>query len=431
MTEDRQNLLDQIEAFLFDTVRALESPPARSGPGRPLVLPATCLWAGLLVCVLRGFDSQLALWRLLAVDGFWHFGSYSVSDQAVYKRLAQSGLEPLQNLFEKISAVLRERLAPFVQHQLAPFAREVLALDATTLDKVARVLPTLRGVAAGDDQLLPGKAAGLFDLRRQQWRKVVFVQEPRQNDKVQARTLVEGLPPETLLLADLGYFGFAWFDDLTQRQIWWISRLREKTSYTLRHCFYAQGDTRDEIVFLGQYRADRAASAVRLVQFRVGERRYQYITNVLDPRLLPMGEIAQLYARRWDIEMAFNLIKTDLGLHLLWSAKASVIQQQLWAVLIVAQILQGLRLEIAGRAGVDPYDVSMPLLVQYMPQFARMGADPIQVFVEKGRFARFIRPSRRIRLQVPVIPEADLVPLPEGLILDRKARHAQRNCGPR
>ena len=315
MTEKRKELLDQIEAFLFEMVRALEIPPARSGPGRPLILPAVCLWAGLLVCVLRGFDSQLTLWRLLAVDGFWRFGSYSVSDQAVYKRLSQSGLELLQNLFEKISAVLHERLAPFAQHQLALFASEVYALDATTLDKIARVLPTLRGVPSGDDQLLPGKAAALFDLR-QQWRKVVFVQEPRQNDKVQARTLVEGLPPESLLLADLGYFGFAWFDELTEQRIWWIARLREKTSHTLQHSFYAQG-TWDEIVFLGRYRTDRAASAVRLVQFRIGERCYRYITNVLDPRLLPMGEIAQLYARPWDIEMAFNLIKTDLGLHLL------------------------------------------------------------------------------------------------------------------
>lgn len=163
MTEKRKELLDQIEAFLFEMVRALEIPPARSGPGRPLILPAVCLWAGLLVCVLRGFDSQLTLWRLLAVDGFWRFGSYSVSDQAVYKRLSQSGLELLQNLFEKISAVLHERLAPFAQHQLALFASEVYALDATTLDKIARVLPTLRGVPSGDDQLLPGKAAALFD----------------------------------------------------------------------------------------------------------------------------------------------------------------------------------------------------------------------------------------------------------------------------
>ena len=30
-------------------------------------------------------------------------------------------------------------------------------------------------------------------------------------------------------------------------------------------------------------------------------------------------DIARLYARRWDIEMAFKLAKRDLRLHLLWS----------------------------------------------------------------------------------------------------------------
>ena len=34
---------------------------ARGGPGHPRILPAPALWAGLLVCVLRGFGSQQAL----------------------------------------------------------------------------------------------------------------------------------------------------------------------------------------------------------------------------------------------------------------------------------------------------------------------------------------------------------------------------------
>jgi hypothetical protein len=430
MTERRETLLDQIEAFLIENLQALKVSSAPSGPGRPLVLPALCLWAGLLVCVLRGFQSQQALWRLLTVKGLWLFGRFSVSDQAVYDRLERGGIGPLQRLFEQISVVLRARLAPFAISHLASFASEVCVLDATTLDQVARVLPAQRETA-GDVPLLPGKLATLFDLRRQQWQQALFIDDPHENDKVKARTLVQSLPRGALVLADLGYFGFDWFDWLTEQQYWWVSRLRAKTSYDVLHCFYAQGETFDGLVFLGKYRADRAAHAVRLVQFRLGERLCQYLTNVLDPQKLSMGDMAQLYARRWDIEMAFNLVKTHLGLHLLWSAKTVVIQQQVWAVLIIAQILQTFRLEIAGRAEVDPYDVSMALLVQYAPQFARMGYDPVQAFVEQGRAAGFIRPSRRIRIQAPVIPASALLPVPENLRLERKPRHAQRKCAPR
>ena len=36
-------------------------------------LPALALWAGLLVCVLRGFASQLDLWRLLTLGQLWDY----------------------------------------------------------------------------------------------------------------------------------------------------------------------------------------------------------------------------------------------------------------------------------------------------------------------------------------------------------------------
>jgi hypothetical protein len=111
----------------------------------------------------------------------------------------------------------------------------------------------------------------------------------------------------SLILADLGYFGFAWFDWLTEQGYYWISRLRAKTSYKVLHIFYQCADVFDGVVFLGAYRADKAACAVRLIRFTVGNKRYDYITNVLDPTLLPIEQVARLYARRWDIELAIKL----------------------------------------------------------------------------------------------------------------------------
>ena len=59
---------------------------------------------------------------------------------------------------------------------------------------------------------------------------------------------------------DMGFFAFEWFDQLTTEGYFWISRLREKTSYEIVHTFYQQGDTFDGIIWLGAYRADRAKS---------------------------------------------------------------------------------------------------------------------------------------------------------------------------
>jgi hypothetical protein len=346
----------------------------------------------------------------------------------VYNRLAQEGTAPLEQLFAQVTAVLASRLAPYAQTALAPFATAVVALDETTLDPVARLLPALRTVARGAAPLLPGKLSSVFDVRLQQWRTVRYQAAPHQNEKVAAPALVADLTPGTLVLADLGYFGFAWFDALTAQGLWWLSRLRAKTSYTVRHVYYDRADVFDGLVWLGAHRADRAAQPVRLVRFTVGATTYTYLTNVLDPRVFPVAEIATVYARRWDIELAFKLIKQHLGLHLLWAAQPTLVLQQVWAVLIISQVLQALRLEIAGRAGVDPDEVSMALLVEYAPQFAYEGHDPVALIVATGRQYGFIRASRRLRRTAPTIPLDQLCPLPPDLVLTRSPRHAQRKC---
>jgi hypothetical protein len=416
--------LESIEVFLREMMERLE--PIHTDPigrGRPRILPALCLWAGVLVCVLRGWSSQLGIWRLLREKGLWEYPRFAISDQAVYKRLEQGGEAPLKWLFEQVSAVLEERLQPYLQPIATSFS-EVVAIDETTLDQVARHLPLLRAVTDRDPQLLPGKLAGIFDIRLQQWRYVEHIPDPQENERVAAPSLLAHLQRGALILMDLGFFSFAWFDQLTQEGYFWISRLRQKTSYEIIHTFYHQGETLDALIWLGAYRADRARHAVRLVTFKVGANSYQYITNVIHPTQLSLHDIALLYARRWDIELAFKLIKRELGLHLFWSAKFVVILQQVWAVLLISQILHALQLEIAGKAGVDPFDVSLPLLVEYLPRWNDINF--IDMVVERGREVGFIRPSRRIRIQTPQIDLNDYLPPPPILILVREPRYAHR-----
>lgn len=424
--EQTNPTLDKIEAFLCEMLKRLE--PIHTDPvgrGRPRILPAMCLWAGVIVCVLRGWGSQLAIWRLLKERGLWHYPRFPISDQAVYKRLEKGGVEPLKQLFKLVSQELEVHLAPYVQ-PLATFASEVVAIDASSLDQVLRHLPALREVPKGDDQLMPGKLAGVYDIRSQQWRYVEHIQNPHGNEKAVGRSLLEHIQCGALILMDMGFFSFEWFDLLTSEGYFWLSRLRRKTTYQVLHTFYKQGDTFDGLVWLGAFRADRARYAVRLVTFRVGEIHYQYITNVTHPTQLSLHEIAVLYARRWDIELAFKLIKRELGLHLLWSSKPAVILQQVWAVLLISQILHAIQLEIAGRAGVDPFDVSLPLLVEYLP--AWNDVDFIQLVAAQGRDSSFIRPSRRIRIQTPPVVFEDYIPPPPDLVVVRSPRYAHRRC---
>jgi hypothetical protein len=270
------------------TASAPAEPP---GPGRPCELPAEVLWSTLLLSVLQGVRGVRDVWRALVCQG------YDICDQAVYARLDSGGTEPLQAVFEQVSRMLAAWVQPLVNAQsweaLAPFARTVLALDETTLDPLARKLPSLRHFKKGTVELLPGKLATLFDVRLQLWQRIDYLADAQQNCKVHARAMLAGLRTGTLLLFDLGYFGFEWLDELTTRSLWYVCRLREKTSYTVVHTLYESNEVFDGLVWLGKHQA-KARYVVRLVRVRVGCCTHEYLTNVLNPSVLSVGDLVRV-----------------------------------------------------------------------------------------------------------------------------------------
>ena len=420
--------LEQIEAVLVELVTGLE-PEQRPGPGRPPVLPAALLWASLTIGVLRGVMSQAAVWRLVMDRGLWRGTRIAVSDEAVYKRLAAPGPSPLGRLFADVTTHLHGRVDPWQERTLAPFATDVVASDETTLDPVARSLPRLRPLPVGDHVLLPGKLAGVFDVRRRLWTRLELIDNPHQNEKVAARALIAGRQPGTLILADMGYFSFRWFDELTETGHFWISRVPATVSLTPVHTLIARDAYREQLVFLGKHRADRGKHLVRLVQYTTARGTHTFLTKVCDPAVLTVRQMAELYARRWDIELAVKLVKRELKLHLLWSAKPAVIHHQLWAVLLIAQLWQALRTEIAGRAGVPIDDVSLPLLVSDFPRYAASHADPIAAFIADGRRLGYLRPARRITPTTPAVPLTAFTPPPPNLVTTQTPRYSPWHRG--
>src|SRR6266568_4557063 len=387
---------DQLEDLLRSTVSAVEEEEetclVKRGVGRPRDLSARCLWAAFLVCVLRGLHSQKAVWRLLSLGPLWSFAHSVLTAQAVYKRLDQAGTAPLEELFAQISQHLLALVSALVEQgeregtlqRIAPFAPDILALDETILDQVARRLPMLRQAAKGATVLIPGKLVSLFSVRHQQWRRIHFEATSLQDEKVSARLMLSDLARGTLLLFDLGYFCFQWFDDLTSLGFWYVSRIRHNSAIHVLHTFYEQGETFDGLVFLGTKKGARPQ-----------------------------------YARRWDIECAFLLLKKHLGLALFWSAKPHVLLQQVWATLILAQLWQALRLQVAVQAKQDPYDISMALLIEYLPTLSDYHEQGLGLLLTRGADLGFVRPSSRIRIQTPAVSALLITPLPPEIMLEQ------------
>lgn len=402
--------------------------------GRPASVSLPHLVLALLLGVLHGATHLSSIWRRLCVEAIGPFAPVQLTYEAVRKRLLTHGVTALQQVFEQVTRGLGQLSQHPSACDLAPFASQIVALDESTLDRLRRLTQDLRDLPNRDPHLLPGKLACLFDVRAQRLVRVQFRADVLAACNSALLLLLEGLAAGTLILADLGYFGFAWFDYLTGQGYFWISRLKDNVSDELLDVF-AYDDTTgllDTIIWLGKHRANQAAYPVRLVCFTLGGTRYRYLTNVLSPAELSMQDIARLYARRWDIEMAFKLLKRDLGLHLWWGARPELVLVQLWVALILAQLLYGLQMHVALRAAVEPAEVSMPILIQLLDLKPAQPTPVLDFLLEKGRVLRLIRPSRRLSVTVPPIePQMRCEPAPSPHPPIRHARYAPAKTPPR
>lgn len=425
--EQVQAHIPLFETFVLD---ALPADPPRIKPGKrgaPQKLSWAHLWVRLIFGVLMGMSSYQDLRRDLAEQPLGPFPRLTLTDDALIDRLKKAGLAPLQELLARLSERLGRLLSQQCPCTLASFATAIIALDETTWDVVQRHLPALRGLPSGHVDLLPGKLAARFNLRTQLWDFVQFRDHPQGNCKLDVCSLLQGLAVGTLLLFDLGYFSFPFLDYLTECGSWYISRMREDTHYQIAHTFYRHEGTLDALVWLGSLgrNGSRTGRLVRLVRFWDGQGIRRYLTNQTDPRLLPLPDIARLYARRWDIELAFLTLKEYLDLHHWWSAIAVLRKQQALVVLIVSQLVHASRLLIAAEAGCDPFEVSLPLLVKSLPHLLAKRQHVVGWARRSGHDLGLFRPASRRQIIVPDPPLHIYGFPPPDLVFTRLARYRE------
>jgi hypothetical protein len=421
---------DLLETMMVQAVEESEPKAVKNLRGRPARLGNHLLASGILWCLLHGWISQLDLWRRVSVLGVGHLAPTAVCDQAVYNRLARSGTPLMQELCARITSWLWRWMAQYEDRSLAPFAQAIYALDESTMRGMKRWVKELADLPKGDTALLAGRLVGLFDVRRQQWVRIDWLPKAIANVQAYGKEMLSEVQMGTLLLFDLGYYNFVWFDELTQRGIWWIGRVRQKGSYTIEQWLVLRDGYSEALVWLGAYRDNQSAYLARLVQVRYRGQWYRYITNITTPSELSGAQIVALYARRWDIELGWRTLKDHLGLDRLWSAKMPVIGAQLWSTLILAQLLHALQVQMAVETQVQTFDVSLELLWRYLPDLAQQartrGLTLAEVLQQDGRALGIIRPSTRIHRRVPEIDQREIAPLRPDLQWIRPPHYAHK-----
>lgn len=173
-----------------------------------------------------------------------------------------------------------------------------------------------------------------------------------------AKSVVPALRADMLCLADRGFLGFEMWNlaRATGAALLWRAKTNARLDCAQR---LADGS------YLSQLHPHRWRSAeavpVRVIEYRLegvadAEPVYRLVTTILDPDAAPAHELAALYHDRWEIETAFDELKTHLrGAHIVLRSKTpELVRQEFYGLLMAHFAIRGLMHEAALKAAEDP-----------------------------------------------------------------------------
>lgn len=167
------------------------------------------------------------------------------------------------------------------------------------------------------------------------------------SEREHLRSMIADLPPDTLLTADCGFFGYEFWSELVASRREFVIRVggNVRLLKKLGIARESQGT-----VYLWPDKAAKRRQpplVLRLVEVHDGRQSWFLVTSVLDPQRLSHEQVAQIYSSRWRVELFFRNFKQTFGRAKLRSYKAEHARCEaewsllgLWGMLLYARIQQ-------------------------------------------------------------------------------------------
>jgi hypothetical protein len=351
--------LEKVQEALVETGR--QSKRQRNLPAHVVVYYSIALALYMQVCckeVLRCLLEGVS-WLLGAGVTVKVTGTSGISQAR-----ARVGSEPLEALHDELVAPIARREAGRTTKGAWYRQWRLVSIDGSTLD-VADTRANER--AFGRPGASRGKSAFpqvRFVSLVENGTHVLFGTRMGgcgESETALTRDVLPALAEGMLCLADRGFYSYdAWQRArATKAELVWrvkknqrlpcLKRLRDG-SFLSR--IYASDKDR---------RHDGNGITVRVVEYTLegvpdAEPLYRLSTSLLEPRMAPAQELAALYHDRWEIETAFDELKTHLrGANIvLRSKRPDLVRQEFYGLLLAHFAVRGLMHEAALKAGEDP-----------------------------------------------------------------------------
>ena len=285
-------------------------------------------------------------------------------ESGISQARSRLGVEPMQRLHDEL-------VVPIATPQTrgARYGRwHLVSLDGSTLD-----VPDTKANAPvfGRQEVARGHAAfpqirvvslvenGTHVLFGSQWGPYATA------ERTLAAAVIERLQPGMLCLADRGFYSYALWKAACQTGADLLWRVQKNVQLPVEQRL-ADGSFLTHVYPNAAARArQREGILVRVIEYQLpglaeAEPLYRVLTTIVDVEPAPAAELAALYHERWEIETAFDELKTHLrgGRIVLRSKTPELVAQEFYGLMMAHFAVRGLMHEAALQADVDPDELS-------------------------------------------------------------------------
>jgi len=261
----------------------------------------------------------------------YHLGSAKLSRS----NLSRINEDKPYTLYEALFGKLLSRCQGRTPGHDFRFKNPLYSLDASTIDLCLSAFPW------ADFRATKGAIKLHVGLNHNGYLpEFVTVTEGKVHDVTIGRTLT--FPPGSMVAIDRGYNDYAWYNQLTGKGIFFVTRLKSnaKTRVVCRRPVCAKkGLTSDQTIeFTGIQTAKRCPIQLRRIGYRDPEtgKHYVFLTNHFK---LAAKTIADIYKARWQVELFFKWIKQNLKIKSFIGTSKNAVMTQIWIALCVYLLL--------------------------------------------------------------------------------------------
>lgn len=160
------------------------------------------------------------------------------------------------------------------------------------------------------------------------------------------------LDPGSFIVFDKGYIDYEQYQRLSTQNVFFVTRQKKGASYIeessspIPEKSRELGVLNDQIIVLGtRTHAKKIKLKARMVTFfdKQKERTFEFLTNNFE---LPAIQIADLYKKRWQIEVLFKRVKQNFPLKYFLGDNVNAIKIQIWCAFIADLLLKLVQMQL-------------------------------------------------------------------------------------